>query len=67
MLNNEIILSAGSIGSAQILQTSGIGEAEKLKKLGVNVVKNSIGVGKNLQDHLMFRPVYKVKKYKNIK
>ena len=59
--NKEIILSAGSIGSAQILQTSGIGEAEKLTKLGINILKNSVGVGKNLQDHLMFRPVYKVK------
>jgi choline dehydrogenase len=59
--NKEIILSAGSIGSAQILQTSGIGDAEKLSKLGINITKNSVGVGKNLQDHLMFRPVYKVK------
>ncbi len=64
--NNEIILSAGSIGSAQILQTSGIGEADKLSKLEINVVKNSIGVGKNLQDHLMFRPVYKVKNIKTL-
>ena len=59
--NKEIILSAGSIGSAQILQTSGVGEANKLSKLGINIVQNSVGVGKNLQDHLMFRPVYKVK------
>ena len=59
--NKEIILSAGSIGSAQILQTSGIGDGNKLSQLGINVVKNSLGVGKNLQDHLMFRPVYKVK------
>jgi choline dehydrogenase len=59
--NREIILSAGSIGSPQILQTSGIGEAEKLSKLGIEIVKNTVGVGKNLQDHLMFRPVYKVK------
>ena len=64
--NKEIILSAGSIGSAQILQTSGIGDAKKLSKLGINVVKNSIGVGKNLQDHLMFRPVYKVKNIKTL-
>ena len=64
--NNEIILSAGSIGSAQILQTSGIGEAKKLSRLGINVIKNSIGVGKNLQDHLMFRPVYKVKNIKTL-
>ena len=39
--NKEIILSAGSIGSAQILQASGIGNAEKLSKLGIDVVKNS--------------------------
>ena len=65
-VNKEIILSAGSIGSTQILQTSGIGEAEKLNKLGIDVVKNSVGVGKNLQDHLMFRPVYKVKNIKTL-
>ena len=64
--NNEIILSAGSIGSAQILQTSGIGDAEKLSKLGIEIIQNSKGVGKNLQDHLMFRPVYKVKNIKTL-
>jgi len=64
--NKEIILSAGSIGSAQILQTSGIGEAKKLSKLGIDIIKNSVGVGKNLQDHLMFRPVYKVKNIKTL-
>ena len=64
--NNEIILSAGSIGSVQILQASGVGEGDKLSKLGIEVIKNSIGVGKNLQDHLMFRPVYKVKNIKTL-
>jgi len=64
--NKEIILSAGSIGSAQILQTSGIGDANKLTKLGIPIVKNSVGVGKNLQDHLMFRPIYKVKNIKTL-
>jgi choline dehydrogenase len=64
--NREIILSAGSIGSAQILQTSGIGDAEKLSKLGIDIIKNLVGVGKNLQDHLMFRPVYKVKNIKTL-
>ncbi len=57
----EIILCAGSIGSPHLLQTSGIGEAAKLKNLGINIIKDLNGVGKNLQDHLMFRPVYKVK------
>jgi choline dehydrogenase len=64
--NKEIILSAGSIGSTQILQTSGIGDAQRLSSLGIDVIKNSIGVGKNLQDHLMFRPVYKVKNIKTL-
>jgi choline dehydrogenase len=64
--NKEIILSAGSIGSTQILQTSGIGDAQKLSKLGMDIVKDLVGVGKNLQDHLMFRPVYKVKNIKTL-
>ena len=64
--NNEIILSAGSIGTPQILQTSGIGNANKLSQLGIDIVKDSIGVGINLQDHLMFRPVYKVKNIKSL-
>ena len=64
--NKEIILSAGSIGSPQILQTSGIGESSKLKNLGLEIVNDLKGVGKNLQDHLMFRPVYKVKNIKTL-
>ena len=64
--NKEVILSAGSIGSPQILQVSGIGESNKLKNLGINVVHELNGVGKNLQDHLMFRPVYKVKNLKSL-
>ena len=57
----EIILSAGSISSPHILQASGIGPAQILKKHGINIIKNVEAVGKNLQDHLMLRPVYKVK------
>ncbi len=64
--NCEIILSAGSIGSPHILQVSGIGDSEKLKKFGINTVNELKGVGKNLQDHLMFRPVYKVKNLKSL-
>ena len=59
--NKEIILSAGTIGSPHILQASGVGPADLLKKYGINVVKNNPSVGKNLHDHLMLRPVYKVK------
>lgn len=49
--NKEIILSAGSFGSPQILMLSGIGEKELLQKLGIEVVKDLPAVGKNLQDH----------------
>ena len=59
--NKEIILSAGTIGSPHILQASGIGPAELLKKNNIEVIKDHQSVGKNLTDHLMLRPVYKVK------
>ncbi len=52
--NKEVILSAGSFGSPQILMLSGIGDAEELKKVGVPVIKDLPGVGKNLQDHLFY-------------
>ncbi len=50
--NREIILSAGALGSPQILQLSGIGDAKHLKQYGIDVVHNLSGVGQNLQDHL---------------
>ena len=56
----EVILSAGSIGSAQVLQRSGIGPAAWLAEHGVPVVADRHGVGRNLQDHLQQRAVYKV-------
>ena len=64
--NREILLSAGSIGSTQILQTSGIGSVNKLTNLGIKVIRELNGVGQNLQDHLMFRPVYKIKNIKSL-
>ncbi len=64
--NKEIILSAGSIGSPQLLQVSGIGNSQKLKKHGIKIIKELNGVGENLQDHLMFRPVYKVNNLKSL-
>lgn len=56
----EVVLSAGSIGSVQILQLSGIGPAAVLQAAGVPVVHELPGVGENLQDHLQIRSVYKV-------
>lgn len=52
--NKEVILSAGSFQSPQILMLSGIGDADELKEQGISVKKNLPGVGKNLQDHLFF-------------
>ena len=60
MARKEIILSAGSIGSPQLLMVSGIGNAKDLKHHGVDIKLDLKGVGKNLQDHLQARPIYKV-------
>ena len=56
----EIILSAGSIGSTQVMHRSGIGPAEWLTPLGIASVIDRPGVGRNLQDHLQQRAIYKV-------
>jgi choline dehydrogenase len=56
----EVILCAGSIGSPQILQLSGIGPADLLRKHGIDVILDAPGVGANLQDHLQIRAVYKI-------
>lgn len=58
--NAEVILSAGAIGSPQILQLSGLGEPSFLQALGIQPVANLPGVGGNLQDHLQIRTVFKV-------
>lgn len=56
----EVILSAGAVGSPQILQLSGIGPGEWLAAQGIAVVRDTPGVGRNLQDHLQQRAVFKV-------
>jgi choline dehydrogenase len=56
----EILLAAGSIGSPQILQLSGVGAAAQLHALGIAPVVDRPGVGENLQDHLQLRMVFKV-------
>ena len=55
----EIILCGGAINSPQLLMLSGIGEPEQLAEQGIEVKKALNGVGKNLQDHLQARLVYK--------
>ena len=56
----EVVLCAGSIGSTQVLHRSGIGPAEWLSPLGITSVIDRPGVGRNLQDHLQQRAIYKV-------
>ena len=60
LARGEIILAAGSIGSPQLLQLSGIGPPELLARHGIETRHGLEGVGENLQDHLQIRPVFKV-------
>ncbi len=55
----ETILSAGAIGSPQILQLSGIGPGDLSQSLGIPRALHLAGVGQNLKDHLQIRAVYK--------
>lgn len=50
-VNEEVILSAGSLDTPRILMLSGIGDREELKKLDIETIVHLPGVGKNLQDH----------------
>lgn len=55
----ETVLSAGAIGSPQLLQLSGIGPGALSREMGIEPVLELPGVGANLQDHLQIRAVYK--------
>ncbi len=59
--SRETIVSAGAIGSPQILQLSGIGPADLLSQLEIPVLRPLAGVGNNLKDHLQIRAVYKTR------
>ncbi len=56
----EVILCAGAIGSPHLLQRSGVGPGDWLRPLGIPVVLDRTGVGRNLQDHLQQRAIYRV-------
>jgi choline dehydrogenase len=62
----ETILAAGAIGSPQLLQVSGVGNADHLARHGIPVVHDLKGVGENLHDHLQIRLQYKVKNAKTL-
>ena len=60
--DREVILSAGALQSPQILQLSGIGPADLMRRLGIPVVAEAAGVGRNLQDHYQARLIVRLKR-----
>jgi choline dehydrogenase-like flavoprotein len=58
--DGEIVLAAGAIGTPKILELSGIGDPEILADAGIETRHALPGVGKNLQDHLQLRPIYRL-------
>jgi len=57
----EVVLSAGAIGSPQLLACSGVGNGADLQAQGIDVIHDLPGVGENLQDHLQIRLVHKTR------
>ncbi len=62
----EVILCSGAIGTPQLLQLSGIGADTDIKSHGIEMRHALPGVGKNLQDHLQIRTIFKVKNIKTL-
>jgi choline dehydrogenase len=56
-VREEILVSSGAYNSPQLLQLSGVGPAELLRRHGIDVVLDAAGVGNDLQDHLQVRVV----------
>ena len=66
MAEREVILSSGAVNTPHLLQLSGIGSAELLSSIGVEVVRELRGVGENFRDHFSVRVVARVKNSKTI-
>lgn len=64
--SREVIVAGGAINSPQLLQLSGIGPADLLQRLGIEVKHHLAGVGENLQDHYASRLTARVKGVKTI-
>lgn len=62
----EVVMCSGAIGTPQILQLSGVGDPSLLQQQGIEVSQALAGVGKNLQDHLQLRTIYRVKDVKTL-
>lgn len=58
---NEIVLSAGGIKTPQLLMLSGIGPAEHLREMGIDVIHDAPAVGSNVKDHPAFRVAYRAR------
>ena len=58
----EVILSSGAIGSPQLLEVSGVGQGQRLRDLGIEVVHDLPGVGENLHDHFLARGAWELTK-----
>ncbi len=56
----EVILATGAVGSPKVLQLSGVGDPDWLAQAGVPLSHALPGVGRNLQDHLQIRPIFRV-------
>lgn len=56
-----VILSAGTYGSPQLLEMSGVGDAARVRNLGIDVVHELPGVGEGMQDHQVFRLRWRLK------
>jgi choline dehydrogenase len=56
----EVLLACGAVASPQLLQVSGIGPQQLLRRHGIAVLRELPGVGANLQDHLQLRMVFKL-------
>jgi choline dehydrogenase len=66
LAKDQVILSAGSIGSPHLMQISGIGSRTHLDSIGVKTQVELPSVGENLQDHLQIRTVYRVENCKTV-
>ena len=66
LANKEVILSSGVIKSPHILHMSGVGPAEDLQKLGIDVIHDLKGVGMNLRDHFAPRLTARAKNIETI-
>jgi choline dehydrogenase len=56
----EIVLTAGAVGTPQLLEISGVGRPEALARIGVPILHALPGVGENLQDHLQLRTIFRI-------